>query len=73
MNSPGHRDSILSLTYCDIGVGKAYNASSEYGTYWTQDFGRRFGVSTCPATPIPEPEPKPVSIFPTWLDLLLGN
>ncbi|MGA7936518.1 MAG: CAP domain-containing protein, partial [Kovacikia sp.] len=33
MNSPHHRDNLLSPGYQDLGVGYANN-------YWTQDFGR---------------------------------
>jgi hypothetical protein len=29
-------------------VGYAYGSASTYGHYWTQDFGRRQGVSVCP-------------------------
>jgi uncharacterized protein YkwD len=39
MNSPGHRANILNCKLKQIGVGYAYNATSTYGTYWTQDFG----------------------------------
>jgi len=42
MNSQGHRDNILSSSFCDIGVGYASD-----GHYWTQDFGREQGESTC--------------------------
>ncbi|MGD1968392.1 MAG: CAP domain-containing protein [Desulfobacterales bacterium] len=48
MASPGHRANILNPNFCDIGVGYAYVASSTYGHYWTQNFGRRSGVSACP-------------------------
>ncbi len=48
MNSPGHRANILGSGFCDIGVGYAYGSASTYGHYWTQDFGRRQGVSVCP-------------------------
>ena len=48
MTSPGHRANILNPNFCDIGVGYAYVASSTYGHYWTQNFGRRSGVSSCP-------------------------
>ena len=48
MNSPGHRANILNSNFCDIGVGYAYVASSTYGHYWTQNFGRKSGVSSCP-------------------------
>lgn len=48
MGSPGHRANILSPNFCDIGVGYAYVADSTFGHYWTQNFGRRSGVSSCP-------------------------
>ena len=69
LNSSGHRQNLLSSTYCDLGVGYAYNAASTYDHYWTQDFGRRASVSSCPsggnqtpiarftATPIAGPQP----------------
>ena len=47
MNSPGHRANILKTAFCDIGVGYAFGSASSYGHYWTQDFGRRLGVSVC--------------------------
>ena len=48
MSSSGHRANILNPNFCDIGVGYAYLANSDYGHYWTQDFGRKTGVSSCP-------------------------
>ena len=51
MASDGHRANILNPNFCDIGVGYAYVAGSTYGHYWTQDFGRRSGVSSCPEIP----------------------
>ncbi len=48
MSSSGHRANILNPNFCDIGVGYAYLAGSPYGHYWTQDFGRKTGVSSCP-------------------------
>jgi uncharacterized protein YkwD len=47
MNSSGHRANILRSSFCDIGVGYAYSASSSYGRYWTQNFGRKQNVSAC--------------------------
>jgi uncharacterized protein YkwD len=44
MNSPGHRDNILSPNYWEIGVGYASVSESSYTRYWTQDFGQRNGV-----------------------------
>jgi uncharacterized protein YkwD len=43
MNSSGHRANILKSNFCDIGIG--YVAA---GRLWTQTFGRKQGVSTCP-------------------------
>jgi hypothetical protein len=48
MSSSGHRANILNSNFCDIGVGYAYLANSTYRHYWTQDFGRKTGVSSCP-------------------------
>ncbi len=48
MNSEGHRNNILSSTFCDIGVGYAFETSARYGHYWVQNFGRKRGVSVCP-------------------------
>ena len=39
MNSPGHRANILNCALKQIGVGYATGSSSQYGAYWTQDFG----------------------------------
>lgn len=48
MNSPPHRDAILSSVYQDIGVGYALNYGSEWDHYWTVNFGRR-ALSARPA------------------------
>jgi Cysteine-rich secretory protein family/K319L-like, PKD domain/Divergent InlB B-repeat domain len=48
MSSSGHRANILNPNFCDIGVGYAYLADSAYRHYWTQNFGRKTGVSSCP-------------------------
>lgn len=40
MNSPNHRPSILSSVFADFGVGYAINADSEWGHYWTVNFGK---------------------------------
>jgi uncharacterized protein YkwD len=39
MNSPGHKANILNCALHQIGVGYATASSSQYGVYWTQDFG----------------------------------
>jgi uncharacterized protein YkwD len=38
MGSTGHRENILG-PYTQIGVGYAYCSGSQYGSYWTVDFG----------------------------------
>jgi uncharacterized protein YkwD len=55
MNSPGHRANILNSVVCDLGVGYAYDAGSDYRHYWTQNFGRQQGVGTCPPVPGDDP------------------
>lgn len=37
-NSPGHNANMLNSGFTRIGIGRAYNASSTYGWYWTTDF-----------------------------------
>ena len=37
MRSPGHEANILDCTATQMGVASA--TGSEFGTYWTQDFG----------------------------------
>lgn len=44
MNSPGHRSNILNPNVREMGLAKAYNSRSYYGTYWTQVFGNRAGA-----------------------------
>lgn len=45
MNSPPHRDAILSTNFQDMGVGYAINYSSDWGHYWTVNFGKRAASS----------------------------
>jgi uncharacterized protein YkwD len=42
MNSPDHRDNILSDSYWEIGVG-FYEGYGEYRFYWGQNFGKTDG------------------------------
>jgi len=44
MGSPGHRDNILNPDNWEIGVGYAFESSSDFGYYWVQDFGRRSNI-----------------------------
>jgi uncharacterized protein YkwD len=41
MNSTGHCNNIMTAGSNEIGVGYAFDASSDYDRYWTQDFGKR--------------------------------
>jgi uncharacterized protein (TIGR03437 family) len=38
-NSPGHNQNMLSPNYTVIGIARAYNGSSTYRWYWTNNFG----------------------------------
>jgi uncharacterized protein YkwD len=38
MNSPGHKANILGADYTEIGIGYAFGADSDYGSYWTAVF-----------------------------------
>ena len=40
MNDPPHKDGILDPKVTDFGAGFSYWAGSEYGSYYTVDFGR---------------------------------
>lgn len=42
MNSPGHKANILNTSSWEIGMG--YSNGGGWGSYWVQDFGKRFGV-----------------------------
>jgi uncharacterized protein YkwD len=49
MNEPppaGHRANILHADYKEIGISVVFQAGSEFGFYWTQDFGARAGAPT---------------------------
>ncbi len=38
-NSPGHRANMLNSKFKVMGVGRAQDPGSEFGWYWTADFG----------------------------------
>ena len=38
-NSPGHRANMLRSSFKVMGVGRAHDPNSEFGHYWTADFG----------------------------------
>ncbi|KAF1330747.1 Scp-like extracellular protein, partial [Globisporangium splendens] len=64
MNSEGHRANIMG-DYKFFGTGYAYNANSNYGHYWTQDFASGSGeqcdggssATPAPATKAPTSAP----------------
>ena len=35
----GHRRNLLNCSLTEVGIGYAANTNSDYGIYWTQDFG----------------------------------
>jgi len=39
MSSAGHCANIMSASFTEMGIGRAENAASTYGIYWTQTFG----------------------------------
>jgi uncharacterized protein YkwD len=41
MNSAGHRETLLRPTLKEIGIAIEYNANTDFGSYWTADFGAR--------------------------------
>jgi uncharacterized protein YkwD len=49
MNSPDHRAILLSASYEDFGVGYAMDPDSEWGHYWTVDFGKRAAYGSAPS------------------------
>jgi len=56
--SPGHNDNMLGSNYTAIGIGRAYNANSAHGWYWTTEFGSYsdgYSAPTPPATPTLRP------------------
>ncbi|MFO8071040.1 MAG: CAP domain-containing protein [Polyangia bacterium] len=42
MSSDGHCSNIMESSFEEIGIGYAEVPGSEFGAYWTQDFGRSF-------------------------------
>lgn len=39
INSPAHLAVLMNPAYHAIGIGRSYGAASQYGWYWTADFG----------------------------------
>ena len=67
MNSPSHREALLSPRVYETGVGYVYRAGSAHGHYWAQEFGARneptrklsFQASSLPTARPPEPTGAP--------------
>jgi uncharacterized protein YkwD len=55
MSSPGHRANMLSPNFTEMGIGLV--TGGKYGAYWTQEFGRRPGVTPDVAVPADEAPP----------------
>jgi hypothetical protein len=70
MNSPTHRANILAPQPREIGVGFVYVPGTQYGYYWTQEFGTRPGVPGSASAQAPNPPtsapapPKPTPVVP---------
>jgi hypothetical protein len=65
MSSPTHRANILSPRVKEIGVGYVFVPGSQYGHYWTQEFGNRAGAprpapSSRDGYRAPAPAPQPL-------------
>jgi uncharacterized protein YkwD len=58
-NSPGHNANMLGSSYAAIGIGRAYNAGSDYDWYWTTEFGGVADGYTSGSTPTPTSTPTP--------------
>ncbi|RLQ22642.1 hypothetical protein DWB85_06575 [Seongchinamella sediminis] len=40
IDSDGHCANLMNASFDELGAARQYNANSDYGTYWTQVFGR---------------------------------
>jgi uncharacterized protein YkwD len=60
--SVGHNRNMLHLSYRVIGIGRYFNASSQFRTYWVTDFGTVNSVVSPTSTPQPTESP---TDFPT--------
>jgi uncharacterized protein YkwD len=54
-NSPEHDSILRDPDFQEVGIGRAYNADSQYGWYWTADFGG--GDQSAPASTNDAPPP----------------
>lgn len=49
MNSPGHRANILHPNARHLGIGYVYEGGTQYGHYWTVNFGATVSTIEAPA------------------------
>jgi hypothetical protein len=63
-NSPGHNANMLNGNFKVIGIARVYGAGSQYGWYWTTDFGGQGSTPPPPAPPEPTPPPAPKPAAP---------
>ena len=68
-STQGHREAILNPDYWEVGVGYAYDASSNFGDYWTADFGTSSTSPTPGPVPGPGPAPTPGPGGTAYIDL----
>ncbi len=52
MGSSGHRANMLSAGFWEAGGGYAYSGGTDYGRYWTMDFGSRDDDQGYPFYPV---------------------
>lgn len=75
MGSPGHRRNILESGYTDLGVGYVFSASdggsTDYHTYWTQNFASGDSRPGEQPSPGPQPPPDRTEINPQVLQLIV--
>jgi uncharacterized protein YkwD len=67
-NSPGHNANMLGVNYTAMGISKVCTPGSQYGCYWTNDFGGVNSGALPPggATATPTPTATPIhSATPT--------
>jgi hypothetical protein len=62
--SSGHNANMLGANYTAIGIGRAYNANSNHGWYWTTEFGS-YSDGYSAATPTRTPTPRPPTATPS--------
>lgn len=55
MDSPAHRDTLLSTQQDEIGAGYVYRPGSQWGHYYCVVCGKRVGAPTPPPPPPPPP------------------